>query len=635
MTLLTRFAFWLYAVLLRLYPRYYREEYGEEVTAVFQHHLQQAAAASPRDALAVIGRELRDWPLSCLREHARERNRLLLLPRPLFVSGWGAVAAGVPFLFSFVTFGLLISFVPNLPRFMPLYFLAVGVLVAWWRRWPGWVVSWLGLLIFYGQNWLPYTFFTTEPAWNSVPRLLDNLSQVVIQVSWLLVMYAVVRRWPRHGTLLFLQFLLMPWAFSLEFVSEAITAVIFSVITLFLAVTAIAIARQRTINGDLWLMFGAALLPGMLLSWGGEFLGPGMDNSMRSVLPHFLQAVAPFLIIILLQTLNAWGQENGRTTHRLTRTIAVSTWFTFFAILALQRLLGPSDLEAFQLRGAPILVGLWLLGVVVLLVGVWRLRSASLSRSVLTFYALMLLLLPLLQRPATLTSMARSMTYNKPALSPIAALIPAFETADFITFNLGLAGLVLLPWMVGRVRQQTAAFPKFPEPTGWQAWRQRRQARREARLASDGRSRRKRMVVLLLGSGLLTACIAFLAVFLPLQLEAEPYTQQVALGDVDGDGDLDALLANTRRIVPIADNALLLNDGSGRFTPTGQSVGSGSTSAVLFDIHGDGTPDLLLGGNGGNNGLWQLGRRPIFTRTDSVSRFPRHPNLGSTPLFLK
>jgi hypothetical protein len=158
----------------------------------------------------------------------------------------------------------------------------------------------------------------------------------------------------------------------------------------------------------------------------------------------------------------------------------------------------------------------------------------------------------------------------------------AFETADFILFNLGLVGIVLLPWMVGRVRQQTAAFPKFPQPTGWQAWWQGRQARQEARLAADGRSRRKRTIVLLLGGGLLVACIAFLAVFLPLQLEAEPYTQQVALGDVDGDGDLDALLANTRRLIPIADNALLLNDGNGRFVPTGQPVGNGSTSCTVF-----------------------------------------------------
>ena len=590
MTLLTRFAFWMYALLLRLYPRYYQEEYGEEVTAVFQHHLQQAAASSPRDALAVVGRELRDWPLSCLREHARERNRQLLLPRPLFVSGWGAVAAGVPFLFSFVTFGLLFSFIPNLTRFMPLYFLAGGVLVAWWRRWPGWVVSWLGLLIFYGQNWLPYTFFTAELPWNSMSRLLDNLSQVVIQVGWLLVMAWVVRRWPRHGTLVFLQFLLLPWAFSLEFVSEAISAVIFSIINLFLAVTAIAIARQRSLSGDLWLMLSATLLPGLLLSWGAATFSPSMGFTLSSVPPQFLQAVVPFLVIILLQTLNAWGQENGRTTHRLTRTIAVSTWVAFFAVLILQRLVGPSDLAAFQLRGATILIGLWLLGVVVLLVSAWRLRSASLPRPVLAFYGLMLLLLPVLQRPANLTFMVRSLTYNKPALSDIAALIPAFETADFITFNLGLVGVVLLPWMVGRVRQQTAAFPKFPQPTGWQA---------QPRLASDGRSRRKRMVALLLGGTLLVGCVGFLIVFLPLQLEAEPYTQQVALGDVDGDGDLDALLANTRRLIPNADNALLLNEGNGRFVLTGQSVGNGSTDALFLDMNEDGALDILLSSFGG------------------------------------
>jgi hypothetical protein len=334
---------------------------------------------------------------------------------------------------------------------------------------------------------------------------------------------------------------------------------------------------------------------------------------MSSVLPQCLQAVAPFLLIILLQTLNAWGQENGRTAYRLTRTIAVGVWLTYFAVLAAIALIGPSDLEAFQLSLVPVLIGLWLLGVVVLLVSVWRLRAASLPRPVLPFYGLMFLLLPLLAWPMYFTSMVRSLTYNKPALSPIAALIPAFETADIITFNLGLVGVVLLPWMVGRVRQQTAAFPKFPEPAGWQAWRQRRQAWREERLEArpeaDGRSRRGR-VVLLLGGGLLVSCIVFLAVFLPLQLEAEPYTQQVALGDVDGDGDLDALLANTRRLIPNADNALFLNDGSGRFVPSGQPVGGGGTSAVLLDVDGDGDLDVLVGltlyGNRGNGRFLSL-----------------------------
>lgn len=633
MTLLTQFAFWMYTFLLRLYPRYFREEFGEEVTAVFQQHLQDAAASSPRDALAVMGRELRDWPLSCLREHARERNRQLLLPRPLFLSGWGAVAAGVPFLLSFVIFGFLLSFNANLSRFLPLYFLAAGVLVAWWRRWPGWVVSWLGLLIFYGQNWLPYTFFMNELAWNSLPRLLNNLSQVLFQVGWLLVMYWVVRRWPRHGALVFLQFLLMPWAFNLEFVSQAITAVIFSVINLFLAVTAIAIARQRTLNGDLWLMFGAALLPGALLSWGGATFSPGMGNAMRSVLPQLLEVLAPALLIILLQTLNAWGQENGRTAYRLTRIIFVATWLTYFAVLAASRLLGPSDLEAFQLSAIPILLGLWLLGVVAILLSIWQLRFASLPRPILAFFGLMLLLLPLLHRPMYLSGTVRSLTYNKPALAHIQALIPTFQTADFILFNLGFAGVLLLPWMVERVRQQTAAFPKFPEPTGWWAWRQSQAARREARLAVNGRSRRKRLVALLLGGGLLAGCVGFLAVFLPLQLEAEPYTQQVVLGDVDGDGDLDVLLVNTRRLIPLADNVLLLNDGNGRFIPSGQPVGGGSTSALFLDINGDGDLDILLGGMGG---IVVYGKRGDGRFSDLNLRFQglQTPESGINTAFL-
>ncbi len=602
MTLLTQFALWFYALLLRLYPRYFREEYGAEVMAVFQQHLQQAAANSPRDALAVIGRELRDWPLSCLREHARERNRQLLLPRTSFLSGWGAVAAAGPFFILFFTTSVY------MPRYFPLVALTIGVLVAWWQRWPGWVVSWLGLLIFYGQNWLPYSLLANEPAWNTVPRLLNNLSQVLIQVGWLLVMHWVVRRWPRHGTLVFLQFLVMPWAFSMEFASEAMTTVIFYLVILILALTAVAITRQRTLGGDIWLMFGAALLPGVLLSWGGRFFGPEMQNATGNVLPQFLEALAPFLLIILLQTLNAWGQENGRATRRLTRIIFISTWLTYFAVLAAARLLLPSDLETFRLSVTPILIGLWLLGIVVILVSLWRLRFTGLPRPVLVFFGLMLFLLPLLYRPTYLTNMVRSMTYNKPALAHIAALLPIFETADLNLFNLGLIGLLLMPWMVGRVRQQTAAFPKFPEPVGLLAWWRRRQVRREDDdRSSSSRSARKRLVLLLLGGGLLAGCIFLGAVFLPLQLEAEPYTQQVALGDVDGDGDLDALLANTRRLIPNADNALFMNDGNGRFSPTEQPVGSGSTSAVLLDMDKDGDLDILLGGMGGPVALGNKG----------------------------
>ena len=66
----------------------------------------------------------------------------------------------------------------------------------------------------------------------------------------------------------------------------------------------------------------------------------------------------------------------------------------------------------------------------------------------------------------------------------------------------------------------------------------------------------------------------------------------IALGDVDGDGDLDA-------VVPyFASERVFLNDGTGLFTahPTTPSFGSGtSISLALGDIDGDGDLDAVVG----------------------------------------
>ena len=75
----------------------------------------------------------------------------------------------------------------------------------------------------------------------------------------------------------------------------------------------------------------------------------------------------------------------------------------------------------------------------------------------------------------------------------------------------------------------------------------------------------------------------------------------VALGDIDGDGDLDALIANDGAV---AANQLLTNDGSGNFTVTdlpgwsGPLVGNGGSLAIaLGDVDADGDLDALVGGN--------------------------------------
>jgi hypothetical protein len=63
------------------------------------------------------------------------------------------------------------------------------------------------------------------------------------------------------------------------------------------------------------------------------------------------------------------------------------------------------------------------------------------------------------------------------------------------------------------------------------------------------------------------------------------------LGDVDGDGDLDAYVAYERA------NLVWLNDGQGVFQDSGQRLGEAITADVaLADLDGDGDLDALAGG---------------------------------------
>lgn len=85
----------IYRLFLRLYPRPFRDEFAEEMTAIFTQAFAEAARASMGDLLVIVRRELTDYPYSLLREHWRifthlEPNLMTTIKKPewFFYPAW-------------------------------------------------------------------------------------------------------------------------------------------------------------------------------------------------------------------------------------------------------------------------------------------------------------------------------------------------------------------------------------------------------------------------------------------------------------------------------------------------------------------------------------------------------------------
>ena len=150
----------LYAVLLRLYPRNFREEFGEEMTAVFE----QAAEAAPGrgSKLNLFLREIRDLPGTLFEAYAANWLRGgIMTTRNEYIkpsTRWQAIWGMLPFL----AYGLasMLSEADSLfvsrttYAFIAFYILALaGSLIGWVRGFPLWSYGYLGWSLVFAWWW--------------------------------------------------------------------------------------------------------------------------------------------------------------------------------------------------------------------------------------------------------------------------------------------------------------------------------------------------------------------------------------------------------------------------------------------------------------------------------------------------
>jgi len=162
MSILTRLIWWLYTQSLLFYPLNFREEFGEEMKAVFEETLSSSSGLQM--GINIFLRELRGIP----------GNLIDIFFDPWFKGGnmysheayispstrWQALIGALPFL----AFGLsrMISKADQIPIHgydveMVVYGLSlVGLLIGWIRGFPLWSYSYLGwsfLLAYFNTNW--------------------------------------------------------------------------------------------------------------------------------------------------------------------------------------------------------------------------------------------------------------------------------------------------------------------------------------------------------------------------------------------------------------------------------------------------------------------------------------------------
>jgi hypothetical protein len=493
-----------YAVLVKLYPRQFRQEFENEMKAVFGDALDAARRSGLWAVLRLCSREMSELPGALLLEYKEaKREKEMELSKnnqfttgredadPVSGHGWGEIFLAVlPF--------LLILLIDALPKLLVatgqltweapamrvvntglglllIVTLLVIIFVGWRQRWPVWSASWypffvLGLL--WMVIWLVALLTGSE-------RFEDVSSQGwILYLAFPLIiavlLYAVTRLDRLRGLLAALPVLYLLWLPNMEFVPDSLEFSIKATSTALICLAIAFLLHRGDWRLGLYAVLAANLVVGFLYSYAsiyhGGYLpfsapGPSLVEVIKRLIPQYLATSAILLgplFAMKFRQLRFASARNGKTGYRLALSGLMLVILSNLGGLMMYESPPPYTLYPFFNRSVLVAeiwlgMGIYMVGLVLLYRSLQMGKAASrwVERTLLVMLPLALpiaLMLPFIEYTAPVSSL-----YGYPLL---------WELPRALTLSLGLVWLVLSIWLVTRESEHSIPHSSTIEVTG-------------------------------------------------------------------------------------------------------------------------------------------------------------------------
>ena len=330
----------VYAALNHLYPPSFREEFADEMQGVFVDAITEARKRGIVTSLVVVFRELRDLPVSLVREYryviahmegfmqetkgANSVTKYIASEEKLDqyqAPWWQAVLAGLPHLL----YPLSIE-IPSLVRVLysgtvRIYYLnevfwvlvVVALVFGWRRKWPRWSASWVGYGLVMAFEFMINTYQTYYGS------LLENIVVLIWLVMTAAVFFWMARRDWLSGILVILPVAPMFFTYiGLDGVKGTVPeGLYFMAVGLLMMVVVMAIVRTGNLRASIWLVLAAFIVISLPVSYATTYYSnrppqSAFEPSLSNVVSSFLIHLLVFLIFaapLWLLALWTWGRR--------------------------------------------------------------------------------------------------------------------------------------------------------------------------------------------------------------------------------------------------------------------------------------------------------------------------------------